>query len=368
MTFDSKVLGDWEDRITQIGSGNIPAVADLFGLHPFNSPLSFHLRDGVMPAFQENDTGNFTPTFISMVSYMRSSLSRLRPEAITGISPIPGRIDLYNPGSPEFAPPYRCVGYDSSSVLDTLGHQLEDVRLLELHGLKALDAMSVLDRLVALPPSPSLTTMVIQNLSHRSHELPHRVSSALKQQKMICVAFEGCSRSLHPSFFKDVIDNNRWEWRQQMETNNKPAYKFGVELHTAGKQGDGDSYSTYLDVVLLSQNSRIFVMIYTPRAGRIIPILSLRKHLLHDMTVIASLRLPQAVDIPAIRPIERSVALSHSVEEFRLDGFQVDEPGHYELYISTTNRGQYLFKDLRVEFSVTPSTQEILELLPSPYE
>ncbi|KAL0569334.1 hypothetical protein V5O48_012630 [Marasmius crinis-equi] len=365
MPFDSQVLSDWENHITRIGLGDIPTVADLFEHRPFNTQLPHGLGIQLLPSFQETDNGNSTPIFLNMVSYLRSSLSRLGHEATMGI-PLPGRIPPCDSASPEFVPPYRCVASDALSVLDALGHRLEDVRLLELRGLERFAALNVLDRLVALPPSPSLTTMVIQNVFPQSHELPQRVSSAIKQQKMICVAFAGCI-GLHSNLFKDVIDNNRWEWRQQMETNNKPAYRFGVELHTAKKQGDGASYSTYLDVVLLSRNSRIFVMIYTPRAGRIIPILSLRNSKLSNMTVIASLRLSQRVDMPAIRRVERSVSPSHVFEEVRLDGFQVDEPGHYELYISI-DRGQYLFKDLRVEFPVTPSTQEILELLPGPFE
>ncbi|KAL0562906.1 hypothetical protein V5O48_019172, partial [Marasmius crinis-equi] len=91
MPLDSQVLSDWENHITRIGLGDIPTAADLFGLRPFNTQLPHGLGTQLLPLFQETDNGNPTPIFLNMVSYLRTSLSRLGHEATMGI-PLPGRI------------------------------------------------------------------------------------------------------------------------------------------------------------------------------------------------------------------------------------------------------------------------------------
>ncbi|KAL0564642.1 hypothetical protein V5O48_017401 [Marasmius crinis-equi] len=373
---DSHELKHWKDCIERMinSSHQVPpvpvtmTVGDFLGHRPFDAPLLDTFREGLQSHWDKS-----TASFDNMILYMTSSLSRLHPGTIAGVQ-LPGHIGPYDRGSPEFTPPYRCVNGVTEGVLSALEHDFEHVKVLEVCGLSSLAASTLLDRLDVVPKrlTGKLTTMVFRDLILDTDDARQTILSILERQKAICVIYDKCSGAeAVPGYFTEgvggVINNNREAWRQQAVDDGDPRYIFGIMRYGDPElQGDSSPYDTYMHDVLLSGRAQIFAMIYTPCAGSIVPILTLQAHK-EDIDVVVFLRrAAQGINIPTtIGPVKHKVAVSYTFERVRFDGFQVDGPGQYELYINLTNvEPQYLFKDLEIIFPPPPETQERAEIQP----
>ncbi|KAL0068387.1 hypothetical protein AAF712_004465 [Marasmius tenuissimus] len=345
LPINSPVLRDWKGLLTTI----MDQPDDLLPTALFEIPPLQNLDDLQNKLLSCFVTGG-TPTgaYYNMIAFLRSSLYRLRDAKASSLY---DRLDPYGPGSPEFSPPYTCVHDLSERTSKALTDQMSSVSIIDLDTDRYKEMLDALRLFDTLPPLQSLTTVKFYNRSF-THEVTCLVISVMQQHPgIICLALDDCTFSDGRACIDDVIATNRRKWKEEAQKSGKFKYRFGCEIRTGHHEENHDSFATYQRDILLSELADLFVMIYIPQDGEVVPILSLQAYH-EEITLVALLRpsaeAGEAGDPDGTLTTQSDVPASYEFETISVEGFLKVKAGCYELRIRLARKAQYLFRSLTV--------------------
>ncbi|KAK1233781.1 hypothetical protein PQX77_003044 [Marasmius sp. AFHP31] len=356
---NSIIIQRWGDIMDH--SDQSPSVSELFALPPLHNLEK--LRKALFPLFTVNGQANVpTPVYRKMILLLRTSLSRLSD--VKASSPLYNRIDPYGPGSPEFGPPYTKIRQASEANLNALSLQINSVQILEFHpwGSTVYDLLRLL---VALPPSPSLASLLFYNTSFSNEDLLLIPSVLQRHRRIMSVLFDGCG-SVERTHIDQAIAANRRKWKEDARNGGEFEYIIGCDFNAAHGNKDYFAFSIYQHEIHLTDRTDVFAMIYIPRPGKITLNLS-AKPSQHPIVNFIAL-LTQS----ASSSVEEVGVTSDNTHTVRFDVVETDSPGLetvvsvegfpelgtgcYELRIQ--NSFNFLFRELTIEFTERPADKE----------
>ncbi|KAJ8092991.1 hypothetical protein PM082_011311 [Marasmius tenuissimus] len=336
----------------------LPSVSDLFALPPLRNLEK--LKSALFPIFTVNGQADVpTPVYHKMVTFLRSSLSRLSDIKAPSLS---DRIDPSGPGSPEFSPPYTRVRQLSEANLSAISLQIDSVQILEYFpwSSNVHDLLRLLD---SLPPSPSLTSLLFMRTSFSNEDLPLIPSIVQRHRKIMCVAFDRCD-SVDRAHIDRAIAANRRKWKEDAQNGGRFEYSIGWDLDPA-KTGNYNAANIYQNDILLTDRTDVFAMIHIPQPGKINLKLSAKPNVHRVVNLIASLR---RSDSNSIGEADATYEGDHTVsfdlvdpdspefETVSVGGFPELATGCYELRIQ--NSFEIIFRKLTIDFTARSPSQE----------
>ncbi|KAK1233340.1 hypothetical protein PQX77_003510 [Marasmius sp. AFHP31] len=335
-----------------------PSVSDLFVLPPLHNLEK--LRKALFPLFTVDSQADApTPAYHKMIAFLRSSLSRLSDVKAPSLY---DRIDPCGPGSPEFSPPYTRIRQASKANLNALSLQIESVQILEFHPWLS-DVYDLLCPLVALPPSPSLTSLLFYNTSFSNEDLSSILLVLQRHYRIMYILFDSCP-GVDRTHIDQAIDANRRKWKDDAQNGGRFEYSIGWNLNSAEQQ-DYFAAQVYKNDIHLSDRTDVLAMIYVPRPGKVTLNLSAKPIFDGVVNLIATLTRSASDSVgEAGTTFDDSHTISFDIDEsgtsefesVSVDGFPKLRTGCYELRIQ--NSFELLFRELRIEFTERPAGEE----------
>ncbi|KAK1215101.1 hypothetical protein PQX77_022297 [Marasmius sp. AFHP31] len=355
---DSIITQRWGELLDD--SDKSPSVSELFALPPLHNLEK--LRSALFPLFTVNGQADTpTPVYHKMITFLRLSLSRLSPNS-KGSSSLYNRIDPCGPGSPEFSPPYTKIRQATEPNLNALALQIESVQILEFRPWLS-NVFNLLRLLVALPPSPSLTSLLFYGASFSNEALSLIPSVLQRHCRIMCVVFDSCG-SIDRTHIDQAIAANRRKWKEDARNGGGFEYIIGCDHNAADNGKDYFTFMIYQHKILLSDRVDVFAMIYIPRPGKITLNFSAKPDR-HVVNLIASLTRSASGSVGEVG------VTSDDGHTIRFDVVEPDSPGFktvsvegfpelgmgcYELRIQ--NSDDILFGKLAIEFTARPAGEE----------
>ncbi|KAK1230258.1 hypothetical protein PQX77_006654 [Marasmius sp. AFHP31] len=341
-------------------SDQSPSVSELFALPPLHNLQK--LRKALFPLFTVNGQANVpTPVYRKMITLLRTSLSRLSD--VKGSSPLYNRIDPCGSGSPEFSPPYTRIRQVSEANLTALALQIESVQILEFIPWRCT-AYDLLCLLVALPPSPSLASLLFLITPFSNEDLSLIPSVLQRHRRIMSVLFDGCG-SVERTHIDQAIAANRRKWKEDVRNGGEFEYIIGCDYNAAHGNKDYLAFSIYQHEIQLSNRVDVFAMIYIPRPGKITLNLSAKPDERHVVNLIASLMRSASGSVSEVgvtsddgHTVCFDVVETNSpgLVTVSVEGFPELGTGCYELRIQSSHT--ILFKKLTIEFTERPAGEE----------
>ncbi|KAL0068385.1 hypothetical protein AAF712_004463 [Marasmius tenuissimus] len=336
----------------------LPSVSDLFALPPLRNLEK--LKSALFPIFTVNGQADVpTPVYHKMVTFLRSSLSRLSDIKAPSLS---DRIDPSGPGSPEFSPPYTRVRQLSEANLSAISLQIDSVQILEYFpwSSNVHDLLRLLD---SLPPSPSLTSLLFSNTSFSNEDLSLIPSIVQRHRKIMCVAFDCCG-SVDRAHIDRAIAANCWKWKGDAQNRGGFEYNIGWDLDPANT-GNYTAADIYQNDILLRDHTDVFAMIHIPQPGKITLKLSAKPNMHRVVNLIASLRRSDSNSIGEADATDEGDHTVHfdlvdpdspEFETVSVGEFPELATGCYELRIQ--NSFEIIFRKLTIDFTARSPSQE----------
>ncbi|KAK1228791.1 hypothetical protein PQX77_008160 [Marasmius sp. AFHP31] len=356
---NSIIMQRWGEIMDHSDQSPAPSVSELFALPPLHNLEK--LRKALFPVFTVNGQANVpTPVYRKMILLLRTSLSRLSD--VKASSPL-NRIDPCGPGSPEFSPPYTKIRQASEANLNALSLQIDSVQILEFipWGCTAYDLLRLL---VALPPSPSLASLLFSITPFSNENLSLIPSVLQRHRRIMSVLFErrGSAEKTH---IDQAIAANRRKWKEDARNGGEFEYIIGCDFNAAHGNKDYSAFSIHQHEILLSDRVDVFAMIYIPRPGKITLNLSIKPEVSHIVNLIASLTRSVSGSVSEVgvtsddgHTVRFDVVETDSpgFETVSVEGFPELRTGCYELRIQ--NSHTILFKKLTIEFTERSADKE----------
>ncbi|KAK1230260.1 hypothetical protein PQX77_006656 [Marasmius sp. AFHP31] len=351
---DSIMIRRWGELLDH--SDQSPeSVSELFALPPLRNLEK--LRTALFPLFTVDGQVDVpTPVYYKMITFLRSSLSRLSDIKASSLY---NRIDPYGPGSPEFSPPYTMIRQLSEANLNSLSLQIDSVQILGFN-LWWSDVYDLLRLLVALPPSPSLTILLFNHTLFDNKDLSLIPSVLQRHCRIIGVLFDHCG-SIDKTNIDQAIAANRRKWKEDARNVGGFEYIIGCDHNAADANDKGsDNVEIYQHEILMSNRAVLFAMIYVPQRGNIVLNLSLMPDQ-NDIALTATLtRSDEASDRGYAVHFNVNVPNYLGPETVTVGDFPELQIGCYELHIQIKDGVQYLFRELTIDFNAR-SAEELDE-------
>ncbi|KAG7096436.1 hypothetical protein E1B28_003873 [Marasmius oreades] len=377
LPFKGPMVEKWNEHIHDfINVEEGPDIQELFILKPFTD--MDHLRNTLLRVFVEPDTNNFTEDYRSMVTFVRSSLLRLNNfQSSELFKPV----DLCGPDSANFLPPNMTIRKDTHGISKAFADQIHTVHTLQISGLRMQGVLHLL-HILSDSHLESLTTLTTLSFSHIrdlfvrdvNETVVRLISSILAKHNILCLVFDRC-RSLPRMVLEslqETIQVNRREWMRRAQDDGEIKYQYGLQYHlpVSSRESKHGPHPLFPDDphpvfevhqhdIILSDYGEVFVMIYIPSRGKIIPTFTLQP-IYRDIEITVQLT---CADVQNINPDDRNaeqIQVSSSVsmsngewQSLRVDEFPDVAEGCYELRF-TARGGQYFFKEFKMELIPGP--------------
>ncbi|KAF9269912.1 hypothetical protein L218DRAFT_952107 [Marasmius fiardii PR-910] len=282
LSSDSPFLQKWRDLLDTLLTTEGPNVSELFELRPFSKMR--HLKNALLPVFTMNGTTKIqTEMYHKMLASLRPTLQILHN---SHHSPdLFDRVDIYGPSSAHFSPPHMSIRNstkdDLSKVLAKQAHLIRTMQFRSISLLPLLDQLKTLDS----HPQPlvALTTLNFRDVLEEtfSDQVVKSITSILrKNHTIVCLGFDDCCYIDDAVLdrFQEAIQSNRKEWVQRAVAagHDEVIYHAGIQM-SSGKEhntlhltGDG-AFSIFQEDVFLTPGGEIYVLVYIPSSGKIVP-------------------------------------------------------------------------------------------------